>query len=438
MAPVDELQDSWPRRSYAWYVTALLTLAYTFSFVDRQVLNLLVIPIRTDLQLSDTQISFLQGLAFVAPYILLSIPIGRWVDLTGRKKVLILGVVFWSLSCVACGLARVPWQLAVARMGVGAGEAAVTPAAWSLFADYFRPSERALPISVFLMGPYLGGGLALILGGQLVAWARELGEINLPLIGVLTPWQFAFVVVGLPGLLLAVLLLTIAEPVRQGNVGRDNTVRMPMRDVLVNIRANWPLYSAFFIGVPFLVIVLYAMQAWVPTLLVRVHELDIAVSGRRYGVIALFAGSLGVLSGPAAARWLQGRGHKDAPLRLGVIATCLLLPCVVLAPLQRDTNTALALLTGASFFVTLPMALFAAALQSVTPNKMRGFVAGLYVFAVSGLGFAVGPTSVALITDYAFHDPMAVGRSLAIVCGLAGLIGMCVLIRAMPAYRAVA
>ena len=434
MSASPQTNAPWPNRAYAWYVTALLTLAYTFSFVDRQVLNLLVIPIRDDFDLTDTEISFLQGIAFVLPYTLLSIPLGRWVDLSSRTRVLILGVLSWSISCIGCGLARVPWQLTAARMGVGVGEAAVTPASWSLLSDYFRPTERAVPVSVFLMGPYLGGGLALILGGQLMAWARDLGEISLPFVGVLAPWQFVFVAVGLPGFVIALLLLTVAEPKRQGAVVAGQT-SPSVRDIGRYLLANWSLYSAFLIGVPFLVVAMYALQAWVPTLLVRVYAMDIADAGGSYGAIALVAGSAGVLSGPIVGRWLQRRGHVDAPLRVGVVAVTLLLPSIALIPWQHDTRAVLILLFVVSYLVTLPMSMFTSALQLITPNQMRGFVAGLYVFAVSGLGFTLGPTGVAVVSDYVFHDPLAVSQSLAIVCCLAGAIALWVLARAMPAYR---
>ena len=140
----------------AWYATVVLTLAYTFSFVDRQVLNLLVQPIKQDLQLTDTSISFLQGLAFVIPYVLMSVPIGRLVDKFNRILVLIGGVLVWSVATFACGMSSTYSQLLIARMGVGVGEASVTPAAWSLLADYFSPEKLARPVSFFLMGPYLG------------------------------------------------------------------------------------------------------------------------------------------------------------------------------------------------------------------------------------------------------------------------------------------
>ena len=144
----------------AWWALLLLTATYTFSFIDRQIINLLVDPIRTDLSLSDSQVSFLQGLAFVLPYVLLSIPLGRVVDRANRIRVLVIGILVWTISCVTCGLAKNFWQLGMARMGVGAGEASVTPASWSLLADYFPEDKRALPVSIFLMGPYLGAGLS--------------------------------------------------------------------------------------------------------------------------------------------------------------------------------------------------------------------------------------------------------------------------------------
>ena len=196
----------------AWWALALLTATYTFSFIDRQIINLLVDPIRTDLSLSDSQVSFLQGLAFVLPYVILSIPLGRIVDRANRIRVLVIGILVWTVSCVTCGLAKNFWQLGVARMGVGAGEASVTPASWSLLADYFSEEKRALPVSIFLMGPYLGAGLSLILGAEVVGWASGLGAIELPLVGVLAPWQLTFILVSIPGLCMVLLLPLLRDP----------------------------------------------------------------------------------------------------------------------------------------------------------------------------------------------------------------------------------
>ena len=399
----------------AWWALMLLTATYTFSFVDRQIINLLVDPIRTDLSLSDSQVSFLQGLAFVLPYVILSIPLGRIVDRANRIRVLVFGILIWTVSCVTCGLAKNFWQLGVARMGVGAGEASVTPASWSLLADYFPEDRRALPVSIFLMGPYLGAGLSLILGAEVVGWASGLGSIELPVIGALAPWQLTFMLVALPGLLMVFLLPLLKEPPRTQRL-TATTEPLSWSDVA---RYIWPrrgVFGAYLLGAPFIVLVLYALQAWVPSLLIRVHGLEIVDAGRYYGTIALVAGSAGVLSGPVAARWLATRmDPARAPLIASIGSTSLLIPVLVGAGLVESLTLALVLITGASYLVTFPLALFATGLQSASPNEMRGLMAGCYVLSTNLIGLALGPTSVALASDYIFESTQAVGSSLALV-----------------------
>jgi len=399
----------------AWWALVLLTAAYTFSFIDRQIINLLVDPIRNDLALSDSEVSFLQGLAFVLPYVLLSIPLGRIVDRANRIRVLVLGILVWTVGCVTCGLAKSFWQLGAARMGVGAGEASVTPASWSLLADYFPEEKRALPVSIFLMGPYLGAGLSLILGAEVVGWASGLGAIELPLAGALAPWQLTFMLVALPGLLMAFLLPLLREPPRTQKLSQV-TQRLSWGDIA---RYVWPrrgVFGAYLLGAPFIVMVLYALQAWVPSLLIRVHGLEIVDAGRYYGSIALVAGSAGVLSGPVAARWLARRvDPAHAPLVTSIFSTCLLVPVLVGAGLADSLFVALILITGASYLVTFPLALFATGLQNASPNEMRGLMAGCYVLSTNLIGLALGPTSVALANDYLFESAQAVGTSLALV-----------------------
>ena len=399
----------------AWWALILLTATYTFSFIDRQIINLLVDPIRTDLSLSDSQVSFLQGLAFVLPYVILSIPLGRIVDRANRIRVLAIGILVWTISCVTCGLAKNFWQLGVARMGVGAGEASVTPASWSLLADYFPEDGRALPVSIFLMGPYLGAGLSLILGAEVVGWASGLGAIELPVVGALAPWQLTFMLVALPGLLMVFLLPLLREPPRTQRL-TDTAEPLSWGDVA---RYVWPrrgVFGAYLLGAPFIVLVLYALQAWVPSLLIRVHGLEIVDAGRYYGTIALVAGSAGVLSGPVAARWLATRmDPARAPLVTSIWSTSLLIPVLVGAGLAESLTLALVLITGASYLVTFPLALFATGLQSASPNEMRGLMAGCFVLSTNLIGLALGPTSVALASDYIFESTQAVGSSLALV-----------------------
>ena len=402
----------------AWWGLLLLTATYTFSFIDRQIINLLVDPIRTDLSLSDSQVSFLQGLAFVMPYVLLSIPIGRIVDRANRIRVLVIGILAWTVSCVSCGLARNFWQLGLARVGVGAGEASVTPASWSLLADYFPEERRALPVSLFLMGPYLGGGLSLILGAEVIAWTSGFGAVSLPLVGSLAPWQLTFMLVAAPGLCMAFLLPLLTEPVRKERITGGNEI-MSWRAARDFILPRWGLFGAYLLGAPFVVLVLYALQAWVPSLLIRVHGLEIVQAGRYYGAIALLAGSAGVLSGPVMSRYLVRRGYGGrAPLLTALFSTLLLIPTLVAAGLATSLTWALILVTSASYWVSFPLALFATGLQNASPNELRGLLAGCYVLSTNLIGLALGPASVALVSDFVFQDSQAVGKSLALVGGV--------------------
>ncbi|HEY5680187.1 MAG TPA: MFS transporter [Pseudomonadales bacterium] len=403
-----------PGTAAAWYATVILTLAYTFSFVDRQVLNLLVEPIRHDLGLSDTSISFLQGLAFVIPYVLMSVPIGRLVDKFNRILVLIAGVLFWSVATFGCGVAGNYGQLMAARMGVGVGEASLTPAAWSLLADYFPPDKLARPVSFFLMGPYLGAGLALIGGAAVIDWAASIGELSLPVLGSIRAWQFTFMMVALPGVLIAALLAMLPNPQRQREAG-DAEPAPGWSEVMRFMKRHARIYLAVLLGVPFLVVVLYGLQGWVPTILVRVYGWDLASAGRIYGTLALVAGSAGVLSGPVVGGWLKRRGYADYPLRLATGAAAAVALSMVTLPFQTSGAGALVCIGLASFFVTLPLALMTFVTQTVTPRNMRGVLAGFFVVGTNVIGLGLGPTLVAATTDYVLGDPGKVHVSLMII-----------------------
>ena len=202
---------------YAWFVTILLTATFSLSFIDRQVLNLLVEPIKSDFQLTDSQVSLIQGLAFTSAYVLMGPFFGRWVDIGNRRNIIVFGAVLWSTFTVVSGLSRNYGELFGARMGVGAAEACLFPAVFSLLPDYFRKETLPRAMSIYLMSPYIGGGLALIFGGLVLQAANVGVTADLPLIGTLDDWQLVFIAVGTPGILLAFLLFTIAEPRRHAD-----------------------------------------------------------------------------------------------------------------------------------------------------------------------------------------------------------------------------
>ena len=196
-------EPPYPPASYAWYVVGVLTFVYVFSFIDRTILNLLVAPIRRDLDINDTQMSVLMGSAFALAYTFFGIPLGRMADSQNRRGLIAVGFVVWSLFTAGCGLAKNFWQMLLMRIGVGVGEASLSPAAYSLIYDYFPPHRRATALSVYGTGIYLGGGLALLLGGVVIKLASAQESWVLPIIGETRPWQVIFLMVGLPGVIVS-------------------------------------------------------------------------------------------------------------------------------------------------------------------------------------------------------------------------------------------
>ena len=426
--------EDWPSEKKGWYVTFVFLFAFIFSLIDRQILNLLVIPIQNDLLLSDTQISLLQGFAFVITYVLLSVPIGRLVDKFNRIKIMISGVVIWSITTFTCGLSRNFYELLFARMGVGAGEAALSPAAWSVLADYFRPERLSFPISIYLMGPYLGAGLAMILGAYVLDLTSGREAIYIPLIGSLAPWQITFIIVSLPGIIITGLLLTVKEPKRK-NI-KSNSEKIPnWSEVISFMLLNKRIYTSLHIATPFLVIMLYGLQAWSPTILVRVYDWELSNAGRVYGLIALLFGSTGVICGPLLSKVLKNLSISSSGLKVCVLGVSLAGISISLLPFQNDSFYALICIAIASFCIPLPLALVTTIMQEVTPNPMRGVVNGMYVVSTNVIGLAIGPFLVAFGTDYIFNDPNLIAYSLSLVAVIVAPIGSILFCIGIKEYR---
>ena len=196
---------------YAWFVVFVLSLATIVSYIDRQVINLLVEPIKASLSISDTQISLLQGFSFAIFYAVLALPIARLADTGKRTRLINLGIITWTLATFSCGLAVGFWTLFFARVFVGAGEATLTPSSYSMIGDYFRKDRLPLAISLFVSASFLGSGVALIAGAYVIDAVEAFGIINLPLLGELEPWQLIFMLVSLPSVLLLLLMRLVKE-----------------------------------------------------------------------------------------------------------------------------------------------------------------------------------------------------------------------------------
>ena len=420
-------------RIYPWSALAILTALYTASFIDRQVLNLLVDPIKLSLGISDTQFSLLQGLGFMLAFVLFN-PLAGWLVDRGNRPLLLLAAgSVWSLCTIFCGLATSFTLMFAARFGVGAAEAFIGPAGWSLLADTF--DERRLPraLSIFLIGPYIGGGLALIFGGLLIRGAPELA-LALPFLAALEPWQVVFIAVGAPGLLLAFLALFIREPRRGARDARRASTAVPTRQALTFLWAERAFFLRFSLGMSALIISLYSLPAWMPAVLIRSFGGDPARVGLEFGAVTLIAGTAGVLSGPWVARLLDGGRFAGVVLVPVVAGAGLILGAGALI-LATGYGSALAAATLISFCYAMPQAPASAALQLASPAGMRGLIAALYTFIVATIGLVIAPTLVAFITEHVFRDSAAVHQSLSLVVAISAAAGLLLTLAARQHYR---
>ena len=408
---------------HAWYVACVLMVCNTFSFIDRQVLGLLVTPIKLELGISDTRIGLLQGLAFGLFYTLLGIPMGRLADSGNRRKLVAVGIFFWSLMTAACAGARSFSSLFLLRMGVGVGEAALSPAAFSLLSDYFPKNRLAMALSIFSMGVFFGSGLALILGGLII--------------GAIGSWRLTFLLVGLPGLLVALLALTIREPARSDLLltASGHPSRLAPADVARQVRLRWRSVAGICFAFAAQALCNYAQQAWLPTYFVRVQGWSLRQAGVTLGVMSLITGPLGAyLGGALAARW-QRRGIVEAPLRVGVLATACAGVTFTLALVLPVPEAQLIVLAPAFLFLAMPIGSAYASLQLILPNQVRGQIGAVQVFTLNLFGLILGPALPALLSDYVFRDGQTIGWSLAITVGGASLLSAILFRATFGSYR---
>ncbi|HKE04986.1 MAG TPA: MFS transporter, partial [Blastocatellia bacterium] len=291
------------------------------------------------------------------------------------------------------------------------------------------------------MGIYIGSGLAFIVGGMVakVAAAHEIWQ--LPLVGATRPWQVVFFIVGLPGVLLALLMSTVREPLRRGAKfvktadGRSRVTQVPLGEVLAYLWENKLTFFCHNVGFALLSFSSYGSSAWIPTFLQRDHGWSISKSGLVYGSIVAICGTLGIALGGRFADWMSDRGRRDATIRVGLIASLVWIPTGVLYPVVSDANLAAILLAPTVFLASAPFGVSAAAIQQMMPNTMRGQASAIYLFAINLLGLGVGPSAVAIFTDYVFHNDMSVRYSLLIVATSAHLIAAVLLWIGLKSYR---
>ncbi len=433
-SPIDP-DGEWPNPARAWTVVGILTVVYLIALVDRQIMTLLVQPIRRDLDLNDTQMSLLIGMAFAVFYTVLGVPIARLADRKPRRTIIAIGLFFWSLMTAACGLAQNYWQLFLARVGVGVGEATLQPSAYSMLSDYFPPQKLGRAIGTYATGLFLGGGIALIVGGAVIQALAGDATITVPLFGELRSWQVAFLVVGLPGVLMTfVLMATVREPVRRGRRGAG-TGGVSTAELFGFMRQNARTLGAIFAAFSLGGVAVVGYLAWIPEYVRRSYGWDISDIGYVFGLQMAVFGSAGTLFGGWFVDWLARRGYDDAAARGSIIAFTLLIPAVTVPPLMASDTVGVALLAPLMFVIGMQQGYSPVALQLIAPNEMRAQITAIFFLVAQVFAIGVGPTAIALVTDYVFGDDAALRWSMAIVAGSCCVLALLIMLWGRPAYR---
>lgn len=370
---------------YTNYVLGVLVTVYVFNFIDRQILAILAPAIKTDLILSDTQIGALSGVAFGIFYATLGIPIARLADRYSRVKVIAISLSIWSLMTALSGLAVNYWQLLIARIGVGIGEAGGSPPSHSLLADYFEPSKRATALGIYALGIPVG----ILFGNLAGGWISEFFG-----------WRYAFFVVGIPGILLAILLrLTVKEPPR----GHTEPTKQSLEQVpfAMVVKTMWQKKSFRYmsLGAATQAFVGYGAIAWMPMFLVRSHGMSSGEVGTALGLIIGLCGGLGTFLGGYLGDRL---GKRDAKWYMLIPAVGFLIsvPFGFVVFYTNNLVLALACYCLPAFLVNLFAGPTFGMTQGLAPLAMRAAAAALLLFIINIIGLVFGPTTVGLLSDW--------------------------------------
>ncbi|MDJ0656798.1 MAG: MFS transporter [Xanthomonadales bacterium] len=391
----------YPSSRYAWYMVIVLTFAYILSFVDRYILGLLIEPIKADLGLTDTQIGYLLGLAFAIFYSFAGIPLGYLADRTRRTFLVAAGVAVWSIATAASGLAKNFTHLFLARMTVGAGEATLSPCTMSMISDSFPREKRGKPIAFYTAALSVGAGVASLVSAGVLTWAKSVPEISLPWVGAVAPWQFTFIVVGLPGILLALLMLTLREPKRHRTQGE--TVNPRFGDMLKHVASKWNIYLSFVSFVCLMTIIAYS-QGWYAAMFQRTWGWEPETYATVNAIVLLAVGPLTV----NLAGWMNDRlysqGKTDAPLTIMILGVLVMVPTAIIAPLMPSPIIAMAILGVNTAGIAMTSATGVTGLMNITPAEIRGQVVAIYYMMISMSGLLLGPGTVGYLSDHVFGN----------------------------------
>jgi MFS family permease len=409
-APPEALADA-PARG-ASLILFLLVLASAISFMDRFIFSLLQEPIRLSLKLSDTSVSLLQGMAFMVFYIIAAVPIGALTDRTRRVGIAGLACLGWSLGTFVCGAARTYGILFLGRVGVGVGEAGLTPSAVSLLSDVYPRRAWSRAVAVFSAGSNLGPAFGYAIGGYVYGLLPRQG-LPLPLVGLCAPWQVVFMLAAIPGAVLGlVLLILIKEPARSRS--RQTQARGSAFKTLVTaIVGDWRLLrvlAAFCLMAASTV----ALVAWSPTLFIRVHHWSVRQVGLTFAAMNIGCGLVGMILGGTLSDLLGARGVRAPNIMVILCALVVVAPAVAGFALSGDSGVAFAFLALATFACNLCVGAAVPIVPAVTRPEVRATVVAFYIMLSNLAGVGLAPTGVALLSDWAFKGRGAIGEAVAL------------------------
>lgn len=433
--PVEEFSNS--SRRYAWYVAGLLTVTQIVSYIDRFLPSLLIQPIKSDLGLTDFQVGLLLGPAFGIFYVFVGIPIGWLADRRSRRAILSIGISVWCAMTAAAGLVRGFLPLFIARLGVGLGEATVAPCSISLISDYFPRSKRNRALSLFMAGTFLGAGTAFLFGGPIVHTIATLPPLQLPGFGSLTSWQMSFLIIGLPGFALALLMYTIREPIRQDQVvaglKADPAGRASLRAAFAFIFQRWKAFGTLFVGSA-AVVTMGSLVFWNVALFDRVWHWNVRDVGIATGTLFLVGGTVGTLLGVRVTnRWIAV-GQKDATLKALWTGLAIGVPGFVLYPMMPSAELAIVVLLFAFIGQAMSAAAGPATLTLIAPGQIKSQATAIYYLAIGIAGQLLGPLPVGLMTDL-FGDPADIRYAMTIQAATVGTLALVLVAAGLGAYR---
>ncbi|AOJ94836.1 MFS transporter [Burkholderia multivorans] len=426
-----------PPQRYAWSLVFVLFCASVVSYLDRYILSLFVGPIRAELGLSDTQISLLQGAAFALFYAVMGLPFGRLVDRYTRKNLVVVGILVWSATTMLCGISTSFWQLFFARMGVGVGEACLGPAAFSMIADCFPHARRGRALATYNMSNYVGVGASLLFGGFIISLLSHANNSGFLRMHGVQSWRIAFVASALPGVLLAFVVLALKEPTRTELMRTRSGASSNSVGLWSWLRARKSAFACVYTVYALTAMVGYIIVAWAPSFYVRHFHMRPADVGLSMGALAIVAGVGGCLSsGYLSDRWVAAGAHGGR-FRIPLLWWPIALVSIVGMTRSPNAPGSLVCLGVLTFGSALGLSSAPAVIQDAVPNQLRGQAAALHFIFAGLIGLSLGPTAVALVTDYVLRDGSRVGASLQIVIVPLSLIGLAASWLGQSRYHAV-